>query len=165
MNLLIIVLTLLQTTLGIRSPAFEEGKMIPEDYTCQGKNISPPLTITNLPKKTASMVVILDDPDAAGGGFNHWVVYNIPPTASIKEDYSGGVTANNGKGDPQYTGPCPPGGSGIHHYHFKVYALDVKLDTIQNADETKVMDKMKGHILASGELVGLYIKDNESLNK
>jgi Raf kinase inhibitor-like YbhB/YbcL family protein len=163
MNLLIIMTTLIQTSLGISSPAFQEGKMIPEEYTCQGKNISPPLTISHLPDKTISMVLIMDDPDAPGGGFDHWVVYDMPPTASIVQDYSDGIAANNGKGDAQYTGPCPP--TGIHHYHFKIYALDAKLGTIQNADKAKVLDKMKGHILASGELIGVYTKDNESMNK
>jgi Raf kinase inhibitor-like YbhB/YbcL family protein len=164
-NLLIIMSTIIQSTLNISSPAFEEGKMIPDQYTCDGRNVSPPLTISNLPDKTVSMVLIMDDPDAPGGGFVHWVMYNIPPAAAIKEDDAPGMQAANGRGNPLYTGPCPP--TGIHHYHFKIYALDEKLDFAkdENVDKSKVQEKMKGHILASGELIGLYTKDNESLNK
>src|ERR1700741_919013 len=108
MNLLIIITILLQSSIGVKSPAFEDGKMIPKEYTCEGKNISPPLTISNLSRNTVSMAIIMDDPDAPGGGFTHWVVYNIPPTASIKPDDVEGTVANNGKGDAHYTGPCPP---------------------------------------------------------
>jgi len=163
MNLFIILSMLVQSVMTVTSPAFEEGKMIPEEYTCQGRNINPPLTLSNIPVKTVSMAIILDDPEAPGGGFIHWVMYNIPPSSSIKQDDAAGIQAANGKGDLHYTGPCPP--NEVHHYHFKIYALDVKLDVIENADKEKVLEKMKGHILATGELVGLYTKDNELLNK
>jgi len=147
----------------ITSPVFEEGKMIPEEYTCQGKNISPPLTISNIPDKTVSMVLIMDDPEAPGGGFIHWVMYNIPPVTSIKADEAPGIQGANGRGDLKYSGPCPSKGG--RHFHFKIYALDVKLDVIQNADNAKVREKMQGHILATAELIGYFVKDNDTLIK
>ncbi len=157
MNLLIIMSTIIQSTLTLTSPVFEDGRLIPEEYTCEGRNINPPLYISNLPDKTVSMALIMEDPDAPGGGLVHWVMYNIPPATVIKADDAPGVQAANGKGDSHYTGPCPP--TGVHHYHFKIYALDVKLDLIQNADKAKVLEKMNGHVLASAELIGLYRKE------
>ena len=163
MNLLMILTTLIQSTMTLTSPVFDEVTMIPEEYTCQGMNTSPPLAISNIPDKTVSMVLIMDDPEAPGGGLIHWIMYNIPPVTSIKAGDKPGVQGTNGKDELKYTGPCPS--SGVRHFHFKIYALDVKLDVIQNADNGKVQDKMKGHILATAELNGFFIKDNDVLIK
>ncbi len=157
MNLFIIILTtFIQSTLTITSPDFQEGKMIPEKFTCEGENISPAITITKIPNEAVSMVLIMDDPDAPNGGFDHWVMFNIQPGGSINENTSPGIEGANGKGEPKYTGPCPP--TGEHHYHFKVYALDVMLNLKAGVSIKTVMDEMHDHIIATGEIVGLYSK-------
>ncbi len=161
MNLLLIVLTAMQTTMNVSSPAFEEGKTIPQEYSCQGLNNNPPLTFSQIPGNTVSLVLFMEDPDAPGGGFDHWVMFNIPPVAGIKSGEAPGTEGLNTKGDTKYTGPCPP--TGVHHYHFKVYALDTKLDLEKGASKANVIENMKGHVLASGELMGVYTKDSESL--
>jgi Raf kinase inhibitor-like YbhB/YbcL family protein len=143
-------------TLTIKSPAFQDNGNIPSRYTCEGKNINPELNIRNLPDNAKSMALIVDDPDAPGGPFVHWVMWNIPPGETIGENTSLGTEGKNGKNENKYAGPCPP--TGKHHYHFRVYALDVKLDLPEGTDKQTLLKAMDGHILASGDLVGLYQK-------
>jgi Raf kinase inhibitor-like YbhB/YbcL family protein len=140
--------------LTISSPAFEGNKLIPSKYTCDGDDVNPPLHIEGIPEKTKSLVLTVDDPDAPMGTWDHWTVWNIPPTNKIKENSVPGTEGTNTSGKHSYGGPCPP--SGTHRYFFKVYALDTKLDLNPNSRKKDVEKAMKDHILAKGELVGLY---------
>ena len=140
--------------LTITSPAFESNKSIPSKYTCDGNNVNPTLNIEGIPKETKSLVLIVDDPDAPMGTWDHWIVWNIPPTNKIEENSVPGIEGLNDFRKRSYGGPCPP--SGTHRYFFKVYALDTKLDLNPNSRKKDVEKAMKDHILAKGELVGLY---------
>ena len=142
-------------TLTVKSPAFEHHGQIPKKYSCDGQGINPPLTIEGTPKEAKTLVLIMDDPDAPMGTFDHWVVWNIPPTTmKIGEDTHPGVEGLNGAQENGYTGPCPPGGT--HRYFFKVYAIDSELGLSQNSKKKDVEVAIQRHIIAKGELVGLY---------
>ena len=153
--LLLILSMFKENEVGLSSPAFASMGDIPTKYTCEGQNINPPLMIGELPSGTKSLVLIVDDPDADKKVFDHWVVYNIAPTNAIKENSKPGIEGKNGKGEKAYTGPCPP--TGKHHYYFKIYALDTELK-LKDPDKAAVMKAMQDHILASGQVVGLYQK-------
>jgi len=140
--------------LRITSPVFENKGFIPAKYTCDGVDVNPPLNIEELPKGTQSLVLIVDDPDAPMGTWDHWVVWNIPPVERIEEDSVPGTEGLNDFRRRSYGGPCPP--SGTHRYFFKVYALDTKLDLHPNSRKRDVERAMKEHVLAKGETVGLY---------
>ena len=131
-----------------------DGEHIPSKYTCDGYNVNPPLNIRGILEGTKSLVLIVDDPDAPIGTWVHWVVWNIPPKGEIGEDSVPGTEGLNDFRKHSYGGPCPP--SGTHRYFFKVYALDTKLDLKRNSRKRDVERAMKGHILAQGQLVGLY---------
>jgi len=142
--------------LKITSPAFQNTGHIPKQYTCDGKDINPPLMIANVPQGTKSIALICDDPDASGT-WVHWVLWNIDPNVEeIKEDTipKGAVEGMNDFGRHRYGGPCPP--LGTHRYFFKVYALDTVLDIGPNSQKAALEQAMKGHILGEGQLVGLY---------
>lgn len=155
-------------TLKITSSAFEQGGSIPSQYTCEGKDISPPLAWSGLPDNAKSAAVIVDDPDAPDPAkpqrvYVHWVVYNIPPqTGSLSENASkrgmpaGAVQGKNDWGKAEYGGPCPP--IGRHRYFFKLYALDTALSGLNNPTKADLEKAMKGHIVESGELMGTYQK-------
>ena len=145
--------------LNISSPAFEHGGNIPSKFTCEGEDINPELTIDAYPANTMSLVLIVDDPDAPGRTFDHWIVWNIEPQRKIKEDSTPGETGVNSLGENAYTGPCPP--SGVHRYFFKVYALDTMLDLKSSSDKKTVEKAIEGHVVAYGELVGKYIKQRK----
>jgi Raf kinase inhibitor-like YbhB/YbcL family protein len=152
-----IILTIIaQSTLIVKSSAFEDNGFIPAKYTCDGDGISPPLTIGNLPQETKSLALIIDDPDAPAGTFDHWIMWNIPPKEKIEENTAPGKEGKNGKKENKYAPPCPP--SGTHHYHFKVYALDTMLELYDNTDKKSLMKAMEGHILTTGKLIGIYKK-------
>jgi hypothetical protein len=139
----------------VKSSAFEPNKQIPKKYTCDGNNINPPLTLEDVPKEAKTLVLIMDDPDAPMGTFDHWVTWNIPAsTTKIGEHSVPGVEGLNGGRRQGYTGPCPP--SGTHRYFFKVYALDTELNLSAKSTKRDVEKAMQGHILAKGELIGLY---------
>jgi Raf kinase inhibitor-like YbhB/YbcL family protein len=141
--------------LVVKSPVFENNKPIPKKYSCDGEEVNPPLTVECIPDAAKTLALIVDDPDAPRGIFDHWVVWNISPTGKIEEKMVPGTEGLNGAGQQGYVGMCPP--SGTHRYFFKVYALDVKLDLQAKATKKKDLEKaMQGHILAKGELVGLY---------
>ncbi|HJW28075.1 MAG TPA: YbhB/YbcL family Raf kinase inhibitor-like protein, partial [Saprospiraceae bacterium] len=112
--------------LQVTSTAFESQSMIPSKYTCDGQNINPPLDIDHIPDHAKSLALIMDDPDAGGGMFVHWVVWNIPITLHLQEHSIPGTEGMNDSRRVHYGGPCPP--SGTHRYFFKVYALDATLD-------------------------------------
>ena len=141
--------------LSIKSPAFEHGKLIPKKYSCDGQDINPPLTIEGIPKEAKTLVLAVDDPDAPSGTFDHWIVWNIPASASkIGENTVPGTEGMNSARQQGYMGPCPP--SGTHRYFFKVYALDTELSLGASSRKKDVEKAMQGHIVAKGELVGLY---------
>lgn len=145
--------------LNIKSSAFENNGDIPSKYSCDGQNIIPPLSISGVDPEAESLVLIMDDPDAAsvvGRTFDHWVVFNIDPTTTeIEEGKSpDGISGNNGAGKPAYTGPCPP--NGLHHYHFKLYSVDTELSLKEGAKKAEVEETMDGHVLQQAELIGLY---------
>lgn len=146
----------------ISSGAFANEGFIPQKYTCDGENISPPLTWKNIPSGTKSIAIINDDPDAPVGTWVHWVIYNIPPNISglpegikpIEKLPDGTMQGRNGWGKIGYGGPCPP--SGVHRYFFKIYALDKMLDLKPGATKEELLKAMKGHILAEGQFYGKY---------
>ncbi|UIE37144.1 YbhB/YbcL family Raf kinase inhibitor-like protein [Leptodesmis sichuanensis] len=145
----------------LESSAFSANGLIPSEYTCDGKNISPPLTWTEVPTGTQSLALIVDDPDAPRGTFVHWVVYNLPATltelpahVTTETDLSGGLQGKNDFRSLGYGGPCPP--SGTHRYFFKLYALDQPLRLPAGASKAQVLATAEGHILASTELIGRY---------
>ena len=140
--------------LVVTSPAFAQNGFIPTKYTCDGNDVNPPLKIEGIPKETESLVLIVDDPDAPMGTWDHWIVWNIPPVEKIGENSVPGVEGLNDFNRHSYGGPCPP--SGTHRYFFNVYALDTKLDLDRNSRKKDVEKAMKGHILAKGQIIGLY---------
>ena len=143
--------------LTVKSPAFEANKPIPKKYSCNGESISPPLTIEGTPKEAKTLVLLMDDTDAPRGTFDHWVVWNIQAsTKRIGEKTVPGTEGLNGMRKKGYTGPCPP--SGTHRYFFKVYALDTELKLADKTTKREVEAAMQGHILAKGELIGVYNK-------
>jgi Raf kinase inhibitor-like YbhB/YbcL family protein len=142
---------------------FKHNQPIPAKYSCDGANVSPPLKFLNVPANAKSIVLIVDDPDAPRGTFDHWIIWNLPP--DLKELTEGAkelarlspaaVQGINGYKKTDYHGPCPPAGK-PHHYHFKLYALDTLLSLAEGATKQQVEKAMQGHILNQAELVGTY---------
>lgn len=145
---------------------FEQHMPIPLQFTCEGKNVSPPLKFLNVPKEAKSLVLIMDDPDAPRGVFDHWIVWNIPselnqlseggkelfyPSSLVKQGL-------NGFQKVEYQGPCPPPGK-PHHYFFKLYALDALLELKEGASKAEVEQAMQGHVLNQAKLVGIYQRE------
>lgn len=146
----------------ISSPAFEENGMIPTEFTCDGADLSPPLTWTEGPRNTESFALIVDDPDAPGGTFVHWVLYNIPPSVMHLDEGesdepmldNGATQGTNDFKNLGWGGPCPP--DGTHHYFFKLYALDEMLNLKEGATKGQLLSAMKGHILAEAQTGATY---------
>ena len=155
-------------TIKITSTAFQHGGPIPAKYTCEGQDISPPLAWSGVPATAKSIALIVDDPDAPDPAkpqrvYVHWVVYNIPTSAtSFPESASksglpkGAVQGKNDSGKAEYRGPCPP--IGRHRYFFKLYALDTLLTALSSPSKADLEKAMKGHVVESGELMGTYQK-------
>lgn len=146
------------TRLSLTSEAFQSGQPIPVQYTCDGADQSPPLAWSDPPAGTRSLALIVDDPDAPSGLFRHWGAYDIAPdTRSIPAGQTIGKQAVNGFGKSGYGGPCPPKGHGPHHYHFKLYALDVDtLDLPSNSKIEEVESAAQRHTIGRGELIGTF---------
>ncbi|HEY2680740.1 MAG TPA: YbhB/YbcL family Raf kinase inhibitor-like protein [Candidatus Udaeobacter sp.] len=142
----------------ITSSAFQKGGNIPPKFTCDGADTSPPLQITGVPSNARSLVLIADDPDAPGGLFTHWLIWNIPPQINSISEGSApkGVHGTNDFGKSDYKGPCPP--PGTHRYSFKIFALDRELDLRGGAKRSQLDAAMKAHVIAQGELVGRYAR-------
>jgi Raf kinase inhibitor-like YbhB/YbcL family protein len=138
----------------ITSSAFQSNGPIPAKYTCEGKDINPPLDIAEIPEKAHSLALIVDDPDAPGKTWVHWVVWNIPITHHIKENSAPGEEGWNDFKRTAWGGPCPP--AGTHRYFFKVYALDTLLQLPSKTTRMELEQVMGKHILAYGELIGVY---------
>ena len=142
----------------IASPAFPHGATVPAPYTCAGENISPPFEFGGFPAGTRSLVLVVEDRDAMPRPWTHWLVFNIPPTTTIAAAGhipAGGTEGIANGGTHGYEGPCPKYFSGMHHYHFQLFALDVTLDLPATADKFSVAANMQDHILDSAILVGL----------
>lgn len=140
----------------LSSLAFENNGTIPSEYTCDGSNISPPLTITNVPTNAQSLALIVEDPDAPRGTVTHWIVWNMPPQKSQfvkgeKIDFPQGITVFGTTG---YGGPCPP--SGTHRYFFKLSALDTILQIGNGSTKENLVQAMDGHVLEQATLIGKY---------
>ena len=149
-----------QAKLTVTSTSFTDNGNIPTKFTCEGTQASPALNIAGVPPGAKSLALILNDPDAPmPGGFTHWVMWNIPTDGNIPEDFKGADQGFNGAKRTGYIGMCPP--TGIHHYHFKVYALDTQLTLDKSTDKVGLEKAMTGHILAEGEIVGLYAKSEK----
>ena len=146
----------------IASAAFKEGEMIPQEYTADGQNISPPLKWESAPAQTKSFALIADDPDAPMGTWVHWVIFNIPPTTTgLPENVptknslpDGALQGKNDSREIGYDGPSPP--SGTHRYFFKLYALDTMLKLSSGISKRELLKAMEGHILAQAQLTGKY---------
>ena len=146
----------------ITSSAFAEGGMIPKNYTCDGADVNPPLAIEGAPDTAKDLVLIVDDPDAPRGTWNHWLVWNIDPkTKEIKENSvpSNAVQGTTDFGTAKYGGPCPP--SGTHRYYFKIFVLDKTLDLRSAAKRADLDKAMQGHVMAEGSLMGRYSRGSK----
>jgi len=140
----------------ISSPAFAEGQSIPKKYTCDGNDTSPPLAFAGVPPRAKSLALVMDDPDAPGGVFDHWVVWNIPPeTLTVAEGKEPkGVNGRTSFRKNGYGGPCPPDRE--HRYFFKLYALDTTLNLPASATKRDLEKAMQGHIVDQAQLMGKY---------
>jgi Raf kinase inhibitor-like YbhB/YbcL family protein len=152
-----------EAVITVTSAAFADGGMIPTEYTCEGENLSPPLAFEGVPDGTVSLVLIVDDPDAPFGTYTHWILYAIPPgTRKLPAGIAvsgplpgGGLQGKNAGGTFGYSGPCPPPGNS-HRYFFRIYALDTVPTLPGTANRPAILAAMEGHVLATGELMGLY---------
>lgn len=149
----------------LKSTEFKENGQIPQKYTCEGQNLSPPLQIEGVPEGAESLALILDDPDAPHGTFIHWVFWNVPPEIAALPEGVGNSPAGilgeakqgkNSFGEIGYGGPCPPRGE--HRYRFHLYALDQALSLPEEAGSKELVQAMSGHILAQVTLTGRYRK-------
>lgn len=148
----------------LASPAFPDGGTIPSAYTCDGVNISPPLSIDGVPEGAAALILVMDDPDVpkvlrSDGMFDHWVVYGIDPgTKEIEEGTAPGSLGLNGRGEASYTGPCPPSEyePSEHRYFFRLYALDTALAFEKAPSKEDVLEALAGHVIAEATLMGKY---------
>jgi Raf kinase inhibitor-like YbhB/YbcL family protein len=155
-------------TIVLTSDAFAQGQSIPAKYTCVGRNISPALAWGEPPAGTQSFALIMEDPDAPGGIWVHWLLYSIPldvrrlaedlPVTgkNVPEGQGSPFVGRNSWGDIGYGGPCPP--SGTHRYVFRLYALDETVGLLPGANKGELLKAMEGHVLAQGELMGTFSK-------
>jgi Raf kinase inhibitor-like YbhB/YbcL family protein len=147
---------------SVTTSSFQPGGEISPRFTCSGDNLSPALAWTDPPAGTKSFVLIVDDPDAPSGVFNHWLLYDLPANVrqlpegvAQKSDPGGGSPGLNGFNEIGYGGPCPPPGH-AHRYYFRLYALDQKLNLPAGASKSAVEKAMKGHVLAQAEVMGRF---------
>ena len=142
---------------ALESGAFENAQAIPDRHTCEGEDVSPPLHWTNVPDGTRALALIVDDPDAPGGVFTHWLAWALDPAAAVLDE--GEAAPNEGRNDfgtTGYRGPCPPRGHGRHRYAFRLYALDSELELGPGAAKDELEQTIEGHVLTAAELVGTY---------
>jgi Raf kinase inhibitor-like YbhB/YbcL family protein len=145
------------TSITVTSPDFADGAAIPKRFTCDGANVSPALHWSDVPAGAGAVALVVDDPDAPGGTFTHWVVVNIDPsTTSIDEGAApaDGQQAPNSDGKSSWFGPCPP--SGTHHYRFTVYALAHRVENSAIASLDAALSAIAADAIAQGRLVGVY---------
>jgi hypothetical protein len=156
-------------TILVESSTLKAGQAIPREYTADGRNVSPPITWSNVPATTKELALVLEDPDVGNPPpFVHWVIYKIPatakglpenipfePGAAMPAAIAGAIQGNSGFRRPIYRGPAPPPGK-VHHYHFIVYALDAPLEAKPGLTRAELLDALKGHVVGQGELVATY---------
>lgn len=141
----------------LRSDAFEHGQPIPAQHSCDGQDRSPPLSWSEPPPDTRSLALVVDDPDAPGGTFTHWLAWGIdPPGGGLGEGERVPREGRNDFGNTGYGGPCPPPGHGVHHYSFRLAALDSELDLAAGAGKQELEQALAGHVLTVAELIGTY---------
>jgi len=142
----------------ISSPAFEDEGDIPARFTCAGEDISPPLLFEDVPLEAVSLVLVMDDPDAPMGTWDHWVAYDIEPLAEVPTGIGSlGTAGTNSWGRTGYGGPCPP--SGTHRYVFQLFALDRRIGWEEGADKTSVLEAIHEHVLAEASLLGFFSRE------
>ena len=145
----------------LTTPAFKNGKPIPKKFTCEGGDINPELQIENMPQGAKSLALLMEDPDAPGATFVHWIVWNIDPAAAFVKEESkpmGSVEGTNSGGGMGYIGPCPPPGN-PHRYFWKAYALDAQISLMPGSRKEEFTAAIEGHVLAETELVGTYVRN------
>jgi Raf kinase inhibitor-like YbhB/YbcL family protein len=139
----------------VTSSAFENEGAIPARYTCDGENINPPLHIGDIPELAKTLAIVVEDPDAPGGTFDHWLIWNLDPTDhTIPENTNPGISGTNSAGKTGYHSPCPPSGS--HRYYFHVYALSEYLDLPPETDKRALQAAMEPLVIARGSIMGRY---------
>jgi Raf kinase inhibitor-like YbhB/YbcL family protein len=163
-------------TIALSSPAFRDGGALPTRFTCDGRDVSPPLSWTDVPEGARSLVLVVSDPDAPRGTFSHWVVFNLPPDLNeLQEGIGPGgsigsvagasdtnpTQGTNGFNNAGYNGPCPPQGS-AHHYVFQIYALDTVLALDESANREQILEALEGHVLAEGRLTAVFSREQAS---
>ncbi|HYB38617.1 MAG TPA: YbhB/YbcL family Raf kinase inhibitor-like protein [Mycobacterium sp.] len=144
---------------ALTSPAFADNTQIPTEYSCKGRNVPPPLRWEPVPTGTESLALVVDDPDAPAGLYVHWVVTGIPPsTTEIAEGAlpAGATVSLNSSGKAEYFGPCPPAGTGVHHYRFQLYALSKPLTLAPNTPATEATQTIANAASAVARTVGLF---------
>jgi Raf kinase inhibitor-like YbhB/YbcL family protein len=144
---------------AVSSPAFGDNTPIPAEYSCNGRNTPPPLRWENVPGGTQSLALVVDDPDAVGGLYIHWIVTGIPPsTTGIIEGAlpAGAVVSANSGGKAAYLGPCPPAGTGVHHYRFQLSALNKPLVLAPTTPAGQATQTIAGAAIATASTVGLF---------
>ena len=147
-------------SITVTSSAFDADAPIPTQYTCDGDAVSPPLAWDGLPGDAKATALVVDDPDAPGGTYVHWIVLDIAPSTTSVDEGSvpaDGVQATNSNGDAAYAPPCPP--SGTHHYRFTVYALDGPTGLSEGAGTDDALAAIDDHAVARGRLIGTYSRD------
>jgi Raf kinase inhibitor-like YbhB/YbcL family protein len=142
-------------TFAVTSPAFVDGAQVPIEFTCDGQDAAPPITVTHVPEGTSSFAIIMDDPDAPHGAFTHWLAYDVPADGSTLQP-AAGKTLKNSFGRTGYGGPCPPPGHGTHRYYFRVYAVDVGALAVRGDTREALEAALKPHTLAAAHLMGRY---------
>ncbi len=146
-------------SLGLRSPAFADGGRISALYTCDGQDISPPLTWNRVPVDAKSVALVMQDADAPGGSFTHWTMWDLSTRSTGLRDGqtpSGAATGRNDFGKTGYSGPCPPKGDAAHRYVFRLHALNAELDLPAGADPDAVTKAVQQHSIASGSTTATY---------
>jgi Raf kinase inhibitor-like YbhB/YbcL family protein len=140
---------------ALESDAFENTQAIPSRHNCEGEDVSPPLRWTNVPERTRSLALVVDDPDAPSGVFTHWVAWGLDPAAEgLGEGEPAPSEGQNDFGTMGYRGPCPPPGHGRHRYVFRLYALDAELELPAGVAKAELEQAIEGHVLTTAELVG-----------
>jgi Raf kinase inhibitor-like YbhB/YbcL family protein len=142
---------------ALESSAFENAQAIPSRHSCEGEDVSPPLRWMNVPEGTRSLALVVDDPDAPGGVFTHWLVWGLDPAGGeLGEGESVPSEGRNDFGRTGYRGPCPPPGHGRHRYLFRLHALDTDIELGAGATKAELEQAIEEHVLTTAELVGTY---------
>ena len=142
---------------ALESDAFENARAIPSRHSCEGEDVSPQLRWSDVPEGTRSLALVVDDPDAPGGVFTHWIAWGLDPAAEgLGEGEPAPLEGQNDFGTSDYRGPCPPPGHGRHRYVFRLYALDAEPGLAAGAAKPELEEAIAGHVLTTAELVGTY---------